>query len=115
MLERGSDYKLEGGRAHNNDMQCIGHTKEILEKAGNWVAAEEIKNDHTWTRTPTSEDDYLIRNFKNILGHNFCKDLPDITFLYYGRAACQNLDNDYDNKLNEDDLFIYPEIILNKN
>ena len=113
VLKRSSNYKLEGGRAHNNDMQCIGHTKDILKKAGNWVAAEKIKNDLTWTRTPTSEDDYLIRNFKNILGNNFCKDLPDVTFLYYGRAACQNLDNDYDIKLNNDELFVYTKITLN--
>ena len=51
------------------------------------------------------------RQFKDI--SIFGKDLPDVTFLYYGRAACQNLDNDYDIKLNNNELFVYPKITLN--
>ena len=110
VLELSSNYKLEGGKVHNNDMQCIGHTKEILEQVGGWKPAEYIQHDSTWTRTATSEDDYLIRKFKNILGNNFSKDLSDITFLYYGRAACQNLDSNYDSKLSLDKVFVYPDL-----
>lgn len=111
VLEKGLDYKLEGGRSHRNDMQCIGHTKEVIKSVGYWNSASEIDKDNSWHRTATSEDDYLIRKFKNKYGQNFCVDLPDVSFLYYGRAACQNIDTEYDNLLSEDKLFVYPEIL----
>jgi len=113
VLQKGLNYKLEGGRAHRNDMQCIGHTKEVIESVGYWNSAAEIDKDPTWHRTATSEDDYLIRKFKNKYGQNFFVDLPDVSFLYYGRAACQNLDTEYDSQLREDSLFVYPDITLN--
>jgi len=102
---------LQGGKPHRNDMQCIGHTKEAIKAVGYWNTAEQIQNDTSWSRTATSEDDYLLKKFKNKFGPNFYKDLPDITFLYYGRAACQNLDNDYDSRLENNKLFIYPNLI----
>jgi glycosyltransferase involved in cell wall biosynthesis len=111
VLEKGLDYKLEGGRVHRNDMQCIGHTRGVIESVGYWNSAAEIDKDHSWHKTATSEDDYLIRKFKNKYGQNFCVDLPDVSFLYYGRAACQNIDTKYDNLLSEDKLFVYPEIL----
>ena len=111
VLERGFNQVLEGGRAHRNDMQCIGHTKEVIEKVGYWNSAAEIDKDPTWLKTATSEDDYLIRKFKNEYGKQFCIDIPFISFLYYGRAACQNLDVKYDNALKEEELFVYPDLI----
>ena len=112
VLEKGLDYTLEGGRVHRNDMQCIGHTKQIIESVGYWNSAAEIINDVSWTRTATSEDDYLIRKFRNKYGQNTFVDLPDVSFLYYGRAACQSLDTEYDSQLQEDQLFVYPDITL---
>jgi len=112
VLEKGLNYTLKDGRAHRNDMQCIGHTKDIIKSVGLWNSAKEIDKDPTWQKTPTSEDDYLLRKFKNKYGPNFYVDLPDISFLYYGRAACQNLDTEYDNALDINKLFVYPNITL---
>ena len=112
VLQRGLQYTLEGGRAHRNDMQCIGHTVDAIKNVGYWNSAAEIDLDPSWPRTATSEDDYLIRKFKAKYGQDFYTDLPDVSFLYYGRAACQNIDTEYDNALSEDTLFVYPDITL---
>ena len=99
------------GKIHRNDMQCYGHTKEVIEQVGFWNTSTEISEDKTWTRNAVGEDDYLIRKFKNSGVFDNVVDLPDVSFIYFGRAACVNGDSEYDNGLSTDSLFVYKDLI----
>jgi len=99
------------GRIHKNDMQCYGHTKSIIESVGYWNTSTEISKDKTWYRNPVGEDDYLIRKFKRSNALDKLVDLSDITFIYFGRGACVNGDEEYDKSLSNEKLFVYPKLI----
>ena len=99
------------GRVHRNDMQCYGHTKEVIEQVGFWNTSTEISKDKTWTRNAVGEDDYLIRKFKNSGVFDNIVDLPDVSFIYFGRGACVNGDEEYDNGLSNESLFVYSDLI----
>jgi len=99
------------GRIHRNDMQCYGHTKDIIESVGLWNTSTDISKDNSWTRNSVGEDDYLIRKFKNNGVLDKLVDLPDVTFIYFGRGACVNGDEEYDNSLSNKSLFVYSDLI----
>ena len=105
------DISLEGGAIHSNDMQCVGHTKKAIDAVDGWTSAHIIAKDNTWKKAAFNVDGYLFRDWKRKFGQNFAKKIGIVTFVYYGRRANAHLDKEYDNQLDKDKLFVYPEFI----
>ena len=105
-----TDYNFTGGRAHYGDMQCYGHTKSLSDKVGGWIPAEEIQYDKKWSKSAVNEDGYLLWKFDSIGGEKPVF-LQSTSVVYYGRGACSNKDNEYDENLNLSELFVYPNLI----
>ena len=98
---------------HGNDMQAIGHIKEVVQSVGYWDPPQIIKTDPTWTKASHNEDGYLFRKLKRKYGSEFDKKLNVVTVVYYYHAGCdRNIhDSEYENGLLEDGLFVYPKFI----
>ena len=100
------------GNIHGNDMQAIGHNREIIEAVNYWTPAHLIEKDSSWNKSSTNEDDYLLRRIYNKYGKDIIKNTNIVTLVYYFHAGhLRNPDKYYDD-LTEDQLFAYPDITL---
>jgi len=105
------NISLQGGKIHDNDAQCIGHTKQAINAIGGWTPAYVIAKDKTWTKAAFNADAYLFRDWHRKFGKDFSKKIKKVTFVYYGRCGNAHLDEEYDNQLHTDKLFVYPNLI----
>jgi glycosyltransferase involved in cell wall biosynthesis len=108
-----NEDELGKSTIHGNDMQAIGHIKEVVQSVGYWNPPQVIEKDSTWTKSSWNEDDYLLRKIKHKYGNKFDKKLNDVTIVYYFHVGCNpnTQDSEYENRLSENQLFVYPELL----